>query len=152
MSAPEAIGWESRTPGNCADLRKHLADFESGALRDQARALLDARTVIEQRSWRPAANAMPLRIVVPAIGTPQRDVAQARTDAERRGATKGEQMCRDVDAAGVTRLRSSVTEPQEWTCDRGREGFVCGFEGRVLCAQDELVRTQQEQCGSNAKP
>ena len=36
--------------------------------------------------------------------------------------------------------------------DRTREGVACGFEGRVLCTQDELVRTEHEQCGSVARP
>lgn len=146
----ERLAWDRRIPGSCVDLRAHLTAFPKGALREQAQALLNARTVTVEQSWRSANSPMPLRIVQIKDGSAQPAQDLAKADALRLAEKKAEQMCKDFDATGLTRLKSAKVIAQEWTCDRTSGGAICGFEGQVLCWQDELVKLEREACGQTA--
>ncbi len=100
----ERLAWAARAPGRCDALRQHLQAWPSGHYRDQAQALLNARSVTVDERWQPAPNAYPLRLLVGRDAPPSRDEAAARAAALERGRKKADTMCRDFDAAGLTRL------------------------------------------------
>jgi hypothetical protein len=142
----ERLAWAARAEGRCDALRLHLQRFPNGAYRDTAQALLNARSVVVETSWKPGEQPQPLRLLVGRDVPASTDDAAARASAIERGTRKAEQMCRDFDAAGLTRLLSAQVEPQEWQCSREGRGYVCGFEGKALCRQEQLQRVENEVC------
>jgi hypothetical protein len=149
----ERIAWEGRSMGDCEDLRRHLNRYAKGAYREEAQALLAARTVKVEESWIDASKPQPLRLLVDTNAAPSTTESEARKNALERAAKKGERMCRDFDAAGLTQFKSVDVQVDEWTrCERERSGVVCGLEGKVLCWQQVLVRKEREVCIGKARP
>jgi TIR domain len=142
----ERLAWAAREEGKCDGLRTHLQRFPSGAYRDTAQALLNARSVVVETSWKLGEQPQPLRLLVGRDGDASIDDAAAKARAIERGTKRAEQMCRDFDAAGLTRLQAALVEPQEWQCSREGGGVVCGFEGKALCRQEHLQRIEKELC------
>jgi hypothetical protein len=57
----ERLAWAAREEGKCDGLRTHLQRFPSGAYRDTAQALLNARSVVVETSWKLGEQPQPLR-------------------------------------------------------------------------------------------
>ena len=144
----ERMAWERLPPGDCTALRQHAKQFPKGAYASTATAMYNAPTVTGSESW--IAATFPLRLLV------SRDVDASPTEvaaseaAIDRGRKKAEMMCRDGADTKLVRFRSAEVDAQEWLCDEVRGGHVCGFEGRALCAVDEVHRTEQETCHASA--
>lgn len=148
----ERIAWANRAEGSCDDLRRHLSSFPSGVHREEAQALLAARKVTVEEAWKASNNPQPLRLLVDILASETPTEDEARRAALERGMKKGERMCRDFDAAGLTRFRSVDIDPQEWRCDRSGGGVVCGFDGRALCWQQVVERVEREVCLAKPRP
>ena len=148
----ERLAWESRTKGDCEGLRRHLNQYAKGAYREEAQALLAARTVKVEESWIDAGKPQPLRLLVDTNAAPSATESEAKKSALARATKKGERMCRDEDAAGFTQFKSVQVQVDEWKCEREGSGVVCGFDGKALCSQQVLERKEQEACIGNARP
>jgi hypothetical protein len=149
----ERLAWESRTKGDCEGLRRHLNQYAKGAYREEAQALLAARAVKVEESWIDAAKPQPLRLLVDTNAAPSTTESEAKKNALERAAKKGERMCRDFDAAGLTQFKSVVVQVEEWKkCEHEGSGVVCGLDGRALCWQQVLVRKEREACMDKARP
>ena len=148
----ERLAWEGRTIGNCEDLRRHLNQYAKGANREEAQALLVARMVNVEESWNDASKPQPLRLLVDTNAAASATEGEARKNALDRAAKKGERMCRDVDAAGLTQFKSVDVQVDEWYCERVGSGVVCGLDGKASCWQQVLVRKEREICVGNARP
>jgi TIR domain len=149
----ERLEWESRAQGDCEGLRRHLSQYAKGAYREEAQALLAARTVRVEESWIDGSKPQPLRLLVDTNAAPSATESEARKNAVERATKKGEQMCRDFDAAGLTQFKSVDVQVDEWTkCEREGSGLVCGFDGKALCWQQVLERKEREACIGSARP
>lgn len=140
----ERIAWAQRPNGDCDALRQHLKQFPEGAYRVTATAMLSARKVTVAEQWLPVQR--PLRLALGRDAPPAATAAAARADAMERGRKKAQLLCQDFGASGLARYRSADVEPQEWQCDTIGGGTVCGFEGKALCALEEVSRAQRETC------
>ena len=139
--------------GNCEDLRRHLNQYPKGAYRDEAQALLAARTIKVEESWTDASKPQPLRLFVDTNAAPSTTESEAKKNALERAAKKGEQLCRDADAAGLTQFKSVDVQVDEWKkCERESSGVVCGLDGKALCWQRVLARKEREACVGNPQP
>lgn len=148
----ERIAWSERAAGSCDALRQHLGRFATGAHRDEAQALLAARKVSLQEVWTDAVQPQALRLFVDTRADPAASDDLARIAAHERGLKKAERLCRDFDAAGLTRFLSVDVEPQEWTCERTGGGVICGFDGKALCRQQVVQRVERELCQAGPQP
>lgn len=130
----ERIAWEA-SDKSCTALEAHRRRFEGGAYYAIATARLSTRRVLMEDHWVTAEHRLPLDVGrdAPAARTEQ----AARTAALERGTSKAEGLCRDFAAIGSHRMVAATPEPLEWRCTQLTGGFVCGFEGRARCAQEE---------------
>lgn len=151
-SRDERLAWDARAEGNCESLRQHLRSFANGAHREEAQALLAARKVTVEEAWKGSTNPQPLRLLVDTSATGSPTESAARLAALERGTKKGERLCRDFDAAGLTRFISVDVQPQEWRCDRAGGLVICGFDGKALCWQQLIERIEREECRVDARP
>jgi len=147
----ERVAWSERRPGNCDDLRSHLARFPTGARRDEANALLAAAQTQVTQSWVAASKPQPLTMAESAQGRtfPTREAARAA--ALERGARQARTLCAAFDASGLTRLQAATVAPvaeEDWQCQRLGGGFECGFTGQALCQQEVLERVEVKTCGA----
>jgi len=144
----ERMAWERLPPGDCTALRQHAKQFPKGAYASTATAMYNAPTVTGSESW--IAATFPLRLLVSRDVDASPTEVAARAAAIDRGRKKAEMMCRDGADTKLVRFRSAEVDAQEWKCDEVRGGHVCGFEGRALCAVDEVSKTEQETCHASA--
>jgi hypothetical protein len=144
----ERIAWKQRPAGDCDALREHIRRFPEGAYRERAAAMLSTRSVTRVEQW--TLVQRPLRIVVGRDAPASATEATARSAAIERGRKKAQTLCQDFGASGLARFREAGVEAQEWTCEAVRGGSVCGFEGRALCALDELSTVERETCNANS--
>ena len=115
-------------------------------------SMLAARKVTVEEAWKASTNPLPLRLLVDTNATGSPTMSAARQAALERGAKKGERLCRDFDASGLTRFRSVDVQPQEWQCDRAGGLVICGFDGKALCWQQVIERNEREVCRANVRP
>ncbi len=147
----ERLAWAERTEGSCTSLREHLSKFPEGAYRGAAQALLDGKKTTIHESWAAGVRPMPLSLFASNSAEPAVSKSEARLEALASGQKRAEQMCRDFDSAGVTRLRDTLVEADEWVCHEGGAGVICEFSGRAVCWQDHLKRIEHESCDGKTK-
>ncbi len=70
--------------------------------------------------------------------------ADARRDAVERGNQDAATTCAPQRMVGD--LRSAVAEPCDWKCKSRDGGFVCGFDGEIVCRVRDRIRGEQERC------
>lgn len=148
----ERLAWQSRTAGNCEELRRHLSQYPTGAYRDEAQALLASRVVRVEEVWNEASKPQPLRLFVDTNAAVATTESEAMEDTLERAAKKSEQLCRDFDAGGLTRFKSVEVQVDEWKCEHEGAGMVCGLDGKALCWQQVLARNEREVCVDAARP
>jgi hypothetical protein len=133
--------WTSRVAGDCEGLRAYLAQFPKGAFAEEAGRRLQAAETIEDESWTPEEQRLPL--TVRATLAPLATEKAARADALARGPVEARQICEGFEA-GEFRLVSATAEAQNWRCSARDSGSVCGFDGQAIC-QVEVRRVAQRQ-------
>jgi hypothetical protein len=70
--------------------------------------------------------------------------ADARRDAVERGNLDAATPC--APQRMVADLQSAVAEPRAWRCAPRDGGFVCGFDGEIVCRVRDRIRAEQERC------
>jgi TIR domain len=141
----ERLVWQTRRPGNCADLRKHLGRFPDGAYRSQALSLLADRHEQETESWDPAVRPLSLVVSGGERAFANKDLAQA--DALARAQHRADALCSGFGATTLYRFKSAKPEAEQWQCSKAGSGISCGFEGQAICQLEVKDTKQQETCG-----
>jgi hypothetical protein len=141
----ERLAWESRTPGNCAALREHIARFPDGIYRSEAADLLTARQISVLETWQPVTRM--LTLFEPMAGSPAKDEPAAQARALERAKGDTERLCRGFGAGTLYRYISSAAIAEHWSCSKVGAGMVCGFDGHAECALSERHQVEQEKCG-----
>ena len=139
----ERLAWEARPAGSCEALRVHIDRFQTGALRDVAADILNARRLVQDETW--VADEQLLRLYV-LIGEVFPDLPSAQADARERTLAEAEQLCSGFAATDAYRLLSSGVSVETWSCDATTAGHVCGFDGMARCSLERAVRTIRETC------
>ncbi|HEY1314117.1 MAG TPA: hypothetical protein VGE92_09570 [Steroidobacteraceae bacterium] len=140
----ERLAWESRTPGSCQALREHISRFPGGAYRSEAADLLTARRTSTIETWEPASRT--LALFEPA-GSAAKDEVIAQAHALESAKADAERLCRGFGAGSLYRFVSASAVAERWSCTRGPQGTVCGFDGHAQCELSVSRRTEREQCG-----
>lgn len=142
----ERVSWEAREPGSCEALRRHIAQFPDGAYRDQASAMIAARSSTKTEVWTTGTRKLVL-FVGQEDAPPSRNEAAARSAALARALLKANRKCEEFVATTQFRLKSVTPVAQDWSCGSVSGGIVCGFEGNVVCDVDERREGESESCG-----
>src|SRR5215203_1385160 len=137
----EEVLWTHRVAGDCEGLRTYLARFPKGAFAEEAARRLQAAVAVEDESWTPDEQRLPL--TVRSTLEPLASERAARADALARGATEADGTCGGFKS-GEFRLLSASFEAQGWRCSARGSGFVCGFDGQAIC-QVKVRRVSQRQ-------
>ena len=144
-SKRERVAWEKRQPGSCAALRAHLAQFPTGALRDEANGLLRAESSSRTKSGYPAIHQLALFESQPESPSSKKDAAQALAVAQAQ--STAERLCRGFAATASFRFKSAKPVPQQWNCSSSASGVRCGFDGAAVCELEERSVQDSETCG-----
>ncbi|MEW4449211.1 hypothetical protein [Qipengyuania sp. JC766] len=146
-SAQEQAAWDGREPGSCKDLRLFLSRHPEGAYANEARALLDGRSVEERETFSPTSQTLPLYAGIgdarPLAGRPA-----AQADAQARALEEAERVCGGlVETVGGQGLEAR-TQGLSYECSTIGSGTVCAADGQALCSFEEVVPRQVERCGA----
>jgi hypothetical protein len=139
----EEIFWTRRDVGDCEGLRDYLRSFPKGAFAEEADRMLQAKAVINEESWIPEEQRLPL--VVPTTLTPLASEKAAREDALARGPDEARLIC-DGFKQGGYRLVSATADARTWRCFARGSGTVCGFSGQAVCNVKARRVTPREVC------
>jgi hypothetical protein len=140
--AEEAM-WKARTAGDCGTLRAYLARYPDGAYADEASRRLEARITGTRDAWMPQQKTLPLTVRTSI--DPLASEGEARADAIARAEREGQAVCAPY-AQDEFRLRSTRIVAEAWRCVRRSGGFVCGFDGQVVCAVEARQVNSVERC------
>lgn len=135
--------WAKRVPGDCEILQDYLARFPKGAYAGEADRLIQAAVPVEDESWSPQEQRLPL--VVRSTFAPLASENAARTDALARAETEAARTCKGFDG-GEYRLVSATAEAQGWRCSARGSGWICGFDGEAVCQVEARKITQRKVC------
>jgi hypothetical protein len=69
----------------------------------------------------------------------------ARADASARAVAEAPSFCPGF-RGGPFRLRNAKAEVQTWRCSHRSNGFVCGFDGFVVCSVETRRLVRREIC------
>jgi hypothetical protein len=139
----ERIAWAGRRPGNCADLRAHIASFPNGVYRRLAADMLAAETTSRAPVYSPAPrNARGyVRQSEHGLGS----LAAAQADALARARTDAMTVCAPVTAE--EKLDGADVTPIAYDCRAGFEGGqICALDYSAVCRIER--RGLVEHCGA----
>jgi hypothetical protein len=139
----EEVLWAKRVAGDCEGLKAYLARFPKGAFAEEADRRLQAVVTVEDESWTPDEQRLPL--TVRATLAPLATEKAARADALARGATEAGGTCEGFKS-GEFRLVLATAEAQNWRCSPRGSGFVCGFDGQAACKVKVRRVAQRQVC------
>jgi len=139
----ERIAWAARRPGDCADLRAHIASFPNGVYRRLAADMLAAETTSRAPVYSPAPRGARgyVRQSEHGLGS----LAAAQADALARARTDAMTIC--APATAEERLDGADVTPIAYDCRAGFEGGqICALDYSAVCRIErrELV----EHCGA----
>jgi hypothetical protein len=139
----EAALWAERVADDCGGLRVYLEKFPKGAFAEEAGRKLQAAETVEDESWIPQTQRLPL--TVRTTLAPLASENAARADALVRGEAEASRDCEGYKA-GEYRLVSATAEAQDWRCSARGSGFACGFDGQAICQVEARQVRQRQVC------
>ncbi len=140
----ERVAWESRIPGDCDALRRHMERFPKGAYHGEAANLLAARLITKTETWKPGTRRLSLYVAQGV--TPAGNKAAAQTEALASAQAHTMRLCKGFVATTSFRLTSARPVPLNWNCGPVSGGIACGFEGEAECVMEERVVEETETC------
>ena len=139
----ERIAWAARRPGNCADLRAHIARFPDGVYRRMAADLLAAETTSRAAGFTPAPRNARGYVRQSEHGFGSLTAAQA--DALARARTDATTVCAPVTAE--ERLAGADVTPLAYDCRPGFDGGqICALDYSAVCHIERQALV--ERCGA----
>jgi hypothetical protein len=139
----ERIAWAARRPGNCADLRAHVARFPDGVYSRLAADLLAGETTSRDPAFTPSPrNARGyVRQSEHGLGA----LAAAQADALARAKADALSVCAPLTAE--ERLAGADVTPISYDCRPGFEGGqICALDYSAVCRIER--RALVEHCGA----
>lgn len=145
-AAEEALWGEAARQATGAGLRAYLRRFPAGAYAEEAHRRLAACQIEKVETLAPPREQR-YRLPVPPRYTPLLLTEQAARDdalvrAERDAAT----YCDSY--RWIAQLVATEVRPGAWSCSAWEGGFVCGFDGEILCRLQDRLVTEEERCGA----
>ena len=144
-SREERLAWAALPPGKCEPLRSFVSRFPDGAYRSQAADLIAAATRSTIESWQPTERKLPQTVQVSDTAGLSQSAARAAAISE--GNKEAKTLCSGFAAGTTFRLRSAVSQPDEWECPSKDGSATCGFSGSAVCSLEMRVVTDTESCG-----
>ena len=139
----EEILWTQRVAG-CEGLRTYLSKFPKGAYAEEAGRRIQVAVTVDEETWSPDEQGMPLTVLKTSAPLPNEQAARA--DALTRARTEADRTCADLKTGGHFRVKSVTVEAETWRCSARGSGSVCSFDGQVTCHLEARHLTQHQVC------